>query len=137
MKYVDEYRDPELAKRISAEIAKLTTSRSLKFMEVCGGHTHTITSTVLRCPAPPSTWCMGRLSCLRAAMGRIDDAIAIARMDGVISPPLRYDARASSKGSLLDAKADGLMCVSSIHRLTPSSLPVSILTARWSLRHRL
>ena len=42
MKYVDEYRDPELAKRISSEIAKLSASQPLKLMEVCGGHTHTI-----------------------------------------------------------------------------------------------
>ena len=42
MKYVDEYRDPELAKSISQEIAKLSVGRPLKLMEVCGGHTHTI-----------------------------------------------------------------------------------------------
>ena len=42
MKYVDEYRDPELARTISGEIAKLTAGRTLKLMEVCGGHTHTI-----------------------------------------------------------------------------------------------
>ena len=42
MKYVDEYRDPELAKHIAAEIDRLSEGKSLKFMEVCGGHTHTI-----------------------------------------------------------------------------------------------
>ncbi|MBV9708624.1 MAG: hydrogenase formation protein HypD, partial [Chloroflexi bacterium] len=39
MKYVDEYRDPELAKRIAADIDRLSAGRSLKLMEVCGGHT--------------------------------------------------------------------------------------------------
>ena len=42
MKYVDEYRDADLAKRISAEIAKLSGDQPFKLMEVCGGHTHTI-----------------------------------------------------------------------------------------------
>ena len=36
VKYVDEYRDPELAKRISKEIEKLSAAQSLKLMEVCG-----------------------------------------------------------------------------------------------------
>ncbi|HZG69271.1 MAG TPA: hypothetical protein VEZ12_21230 [Herpetosiphonaceae bacterium] len=42
MKYVDEYRDPELARSISADIAALSGGQALKMMEVCGGHTHTI-----------------------------------------------------------------------------------------------
>ena len=33
---------PELAKRIAGEIARMSGNEPLKFMEVCGGHTHTI-----------------------------------------------------------------------------------------------
>ena len=54
MKYVDEYRDPELAKRVSAEIARLSGSRPLKLMEVCGGHTHTIYKHGIEDVLPPN-----------------------------------------------------------------------------------
>jgi hydrogenase expression/formation protein HypD len=41
MKYVDEYRDADAARRLAQEIARLTT-RPWKIMEVCGGQTHAI-----------------------------------------------------------------------------------------------
>ena len=43
MKYVDEFRDPELGRVLAAEIlAAVEPGRHYKFMEVCGGHTHSI-----------------------------------------------------------------------------------------------
>ncbi|HWT78742.1 MAG TPA: hydrogenase formation protein HypD, partial [Candidatus Methylomirabilis sp.] len=41
MKYIDEYRDAETAKRYADAIAR-TTTRPWTIMEVCGGQTHTI-----------------------------------------------------------------------------------------------
>jgi hydrogenase expression/formation protein HypD len=41
MKYLDEYRDPELARRLLAEIRAVAT-RPWRIMEVCGGQTHTL-----------------------------------------------------------------------------------------------
>ncbi|HHC80580.1 MAG TPA: hydrogenase formation protein HypD, partial [Flavobacteriia bacterium] len=41
MKYLTEYRDPELAVKILAEIKK-TVSKPWKIMEVCGGQTHSL-----------------------------------------------------------------------------------------------
>ena len=41
MKYLDEYRDPALAKRLLAELAGVAT-RPWSVMEVCGGQTHTL-----------------------------------------------------------------------------------------------
>ena len=41
MKYLDEYRDGELAQRLAREIHRLTT-RPWNIMEVCGGQTHAI-----------------------------------------------------------------------------------------------
>ena len=41
MKYLDEYRDGELAQRYAREIARITT-RPWSLMEVCGGQTHAI-----------------------------------------------------------------------------------------------
>ena len=41
MKYLDEYRDGELARRLAREIHRITT-QPWNIMEVCGGQTHTI-----------------------------------------------------------------------------------------------
>jgi hydrogenase expression/formation protein HypD len=41
MKFMDEYRDAELAQKFAREIHRLTT-RPWKIMEVCGGQTHAI-----------------------------------------------------------------------------------------------
>ncbi|GAA4473973.1 hydrogenase formation protein HypD [Phytohabitans houttuyneae] len=41
MKYLDEYRDPVLARRLLEELRKLAT-KPWTIMEVCGGQTHTI-----------------------------------------------------------------------------------------------
>ena len=41
MKYLEEFRDPDLAKRLLDEIAAITTEHWV-LMEVCGGQTHSI-----------------------------------------------------------------------------------------------
>jgi hydrogenase expression/formation protein HypD len=41
MKYVDEYRDGEAARKLTEAIAR-TVTRTWTIMEVCGGQTHTI-----------------------------------------------------------------------------------------------
>jgi len=41
MKYLDEYRDAEAARKYAREIARVT-KRPWTLMEVCGGQTHTI-----------------------------------------------------------------------------------------------
>src|SRR5947209_5627176 len=110
MKYVDEYRDAELAKRISGEIARLGEGQPLKLMEVCGGHTHTIYKHGIEDVLPPNIDLVHGPGCPVCVlpMGRIDDAIAIARMDNVIFTTFGDMMRVpGSHGSLLDAKADG------------------------------
>ena len=43
MRYVDEFRDAGKARALASRIAGLCEpGRHYKFMEVCGGHTHTI-----------------------------------------------------------------------------------------------
>ncbi len=43
MRFVDEFRDRKIAGDVAAEIARLAKpGRHYRFMEVCGGHTHTI-----------------------------------------------------------------------------------------------
>jgi hydrogenase expression/formation protein HypD len=41
MKFLDEYRDPVLARRLLAEL-RATATRPWRIMEVCGGQTHTL-----------------------------------------------------------------------------------------------
>jgi hydrogenase expression/formation protein HypD len=110
MKYIDEYRDPELAKRIAEEIARLSGDQPLKLMEVCGGHTHTIYKHGIEDVLPPNIDLVHGPGCPVCVlpMGRIDDAIAIARMDDVIFTTFGDMMRVpGSHGSLLDAKAEG------------------------------
>ena len=42
VRFVDEYRDPAAARALVSRITDLAGDRHHKFMEVCGGHTHTI-----------------------------------------------------------------------------------------------
>ncbi|HMQ29831.1 MAG TPA: hydrogenase formation protein HypD [Chloroflexaceae bacterium] len=110
MKYVDEYRDPELARTIAAEIAKLSAGQPLKLMEVCGGHTHTIYKHGVEDVLPRSIDLVHGPGCPVCVlpMGRVDDAIAIARHPNVIFTTFGDMMRVpGSKGSLLDAKAEG------------------------------
>ena len=110
MKFVDEYRDSALIGRIATEIARRSRGQHLKFMEVCGGHTHTIYKHGIEDILPPNIDMVHGPGCPVCVlpMGRIDDAIAIARTDGVIFTTFGDMMRVpGSKGSLLDAKADG------------------------------
>ncbi len=110
MKFVDEYRDPTMATRISADIEKLSEGRSLKLMEVCGGHTHTIYKHGVEDVLPPNIDLIHGPGCPVCVlpMGRIDDAIAIAETDNVIFTTFGDMMRVpGSKKSLLDAKANG------------------------------
>ncbi len=110
MKFVDEYRDAALISRIAAEIARLSAGQHLKFMEVCGGHTHTIYKHGIEDILPRNIDLVHGPGCPVCVlpMGRVDDTIAIARTDGVIFTTFGDMMRVpGSKGSLLDAKADG------------------------------
>ncbi len=110
MKFVDEYRDAGLIKRLAEEINRLSADKPLKFMEVCGGHTHTICKHGIEDILPDTIELVHGPGCPVCVlpMGRIDDAISIARTDGVIFTTFGDMMRVpGSQGSLLDAKADG------------------------------
>src|SRR5690349_3272206 len=110
MKFVDEYRDSALARRIAAEIGTIGDGRPLKLMEVCGGHTHTIYKHGIEDIVPRSIDLIHGPGCPVCVlpMGRVDDAISIARADGVIFTTFGDMMRVpGSKESLLDARADG------------------------------
>jgi hydrogenase expression/formation protein HypD len=111
MRFVDEYRSPELALRLSEQIAALAEpGRHYKLMEVCGGHTHTIYKHGIEDLLPPEIELVHGPGCPVCVipMGRQDDAIAIAEQPQVIFTTFGDMMRVpSTRGSLLDAKARG------------------------------
>lgn len=111
MKYVDEYRDPALARSLSAEIASLVTPGDVvRVMEVCGGHTHAIYRHGLEELLPPEVELVHGPGCPVCVipMGRVDDAIAIAETDGVTLATFGDMIRVpGGQGSLLEAQARG------------------------------
>ncbi|CAN5909787.1 hydrogenase formation protein HypD [soil metagenome] len=110
MRFVDEYREPGGIARLSAEVERLARGRRFKLMEVCGGHTHAIYKHGIQDLLPENVELVHGPGCPVCVipMGRIDDAMAIARTPGVIFATYGDMMRVpSSNGSLLDAKADG------------------------------
>ena len=81
MKYVDEYRDGQLARRLAAAIAAaVQPQRSYHFMEFCGGHTHAISRYGLEDLLPANVRMVHGPGCPVCVLpvGRIDMAIALA-----------------------------------------------------------
>jgi hydrogenase expression/formation protein HypD len=110
MRFVDEYRDPAAARALVAQITELARDRRFKFMEICGGHTHTIYRHGIEHLLPASVELVHGPGCPVCVipMGRIDDAIAVARAPGVIFTSFGDMMRVpGSSGSLLGAKAQG------------------------------
>jgi hydrogenase expression/formation protein HypD len=111
VRFVDEYRSGEVARRLSAQIAELVEpGRRYKLMEVCGGHTHTIYKHGIEDLLPPEIELVHGPGCPVCVipMGRQDDALAIAARPEVIFTTFGDMMRVpSSNGSLLDAKARG------------------------------
>ena len=111
MKFVDEYRDPALARRLLDRIAGLVDAdRHYKFMEICGGHTHAIYRHGIEHVLPANVELVHGPGCPVCVipMGRIDDAIALARMPGVIFTSFGDLMRVpGGRATLLEAKARG------------------------------
>ena len=111
MKFVDEYRDPVAARALVARITELAgPDQHFKFMEVCGGHTHTIYRHGIEHVLPTNVELVHGPGCPVCVipMGRIDDAIAVAETPNVIFTSFGDMMRVpGSRGSLLEAKARG------------------------------
>jgi hydrogenase expression/formation protein HypD len=111
MKFVDEFRDQEKAQALSAQIAALCEpGRRYKFMEVCGGHTHTIYKHGLEDYLPETVELVHGPGCPVCVipMGRVDDAIWIARQPDVIMTSFGDMMRVpGSGGSFFDSNAEG------------------------------
>jgi hydrogenase expression/formation protein HypD len=111
VKYVDEFRDPELGRALAGEILSLVEpGRHYKVMEVCGGHTHSIYKYGIDDLLPENVELVHGPGCPVCVipMGRVDDGIALAKIPDSIFTCFGDMMRVpGSKGSLLDAKAEG------------------------------
>ncbi len=112
MKYVDEYRDGELAKAIAGRIREAADpARTYHFMEFCGGHTHAISRYGVEGLLPPNIVMVHGPGCPVCVLpiGRIDAAIDLALRHGVVLCTYADTMRvpASNGLSLMKAKAKG------------------------------
>ncbi|MBL8406145.1 MAG: hydrogenase formation protein HypD [Dechloromonas sp.] len=112
MKYIDEYRDGEVAQTLAAAIrAEADPARSYYFMEFCGGHTHAISRYGVSDLLPPNVKMIHGPGCPVCVLpiGRVDQAIRLALEQGVTlctyGDCLRVPA--SDSLSLMKAKARG------------------------------
>ncbi|NDQ57033.1 MAG: hydrogenase formation protein HypD [Acidipila sp.] len=110
MKFVDEFRAPELIAKAGEEIRRLADpARHYRIMEVCGGHTHAIYRFGLKDLLPANVELIHGPGCPVCVlpMGRIDDGLSLAanpdfifaafgdmmRVPGTHGSPLEYKAR--------------------------------------------
>jgi hydrogenase expression/formation protein HypD len=116
MRYVDEFRDPAKARALVRDISQHLEGmeprlqRPLQIMEVCGGHTHSIFRYGIHRMLPPTVEFVHGPGCPVCVlpMGRVDDAIALARQPGVIFATFGDALRVpGSTQSLLQARAAG------------------------------
>ncbi len=111
MKFVDEFRDPELGRTLANQILGVVEpGRHYKIMEVCGGHTHSIYKYGVDDLLPENVELVHGPGCPVCVipMGRVDDAIAMAHEPGVIFTCFGDMMRVpGSDGTLQDAKARG------------------------------
>ncbi len=109
MKYIDEYRQSDIAYKLAEQIARMT-SEPLKIMEVCGGHTHTIFKFGIEDLLPDNITMIHGPGCPVCVipLGRVDDSISIALQPDVIFTTFGDMMRVpGSKTNLIDAKARG------------------------------
>lgn len=112
MKYVDEFRDAAVIGKAAEEIRRLADpQRQYRFMEVCGGHTHAIYRFGVKDLLPPNIDLIHGPGCPVCVlpMGRIDDALSIARDPNVVFTAFGDMMRVpGAHGSPLEHKARGM-----------------------------
>jgi len=109
MKYLDEYRDAELAQKLAREIHRVTT-RPWVIMEICGGQTHAIVKFGIDELLPKDITLVHGPGCpvCVTPLEVIDKAIEIAARPGVILTSFGDMLRVpGSETDLLSMKARG------------------------------
>src|SRR5947209_8801240 len=112
MKFVDEFREPEVITRTAAEIRRLAdANRHYRIMEVCGGHTHAIYRFGLKDLIPANIELVHGPGCPVCVlpMGRIDDGLSMTRDENVIFTAFGDMMRVpGAHGTPLEHKARGV-----------------------------
>ncbi len=109
MKYLSEYRNPELARRYLEELHRVTT-RPWTIMEICGGQTHSLVRNGIIELLPPQITMVHGPGCpvCVTSIQVIDEAIYLAMQENLILCSFGDMLRVpGSTISLLDAKAKG------------------------------
>ena len=109
MKYVDEYRDPEAARKYLEAIRKIVTQR-WTVMEVCGGQTHAIVRFGIQDLLPDEVELVHGPGCpvCVTPLEMIDKALDIAAQDDVIFCSFGDMLRVpGSRSDLLTVRAEG------------------------------
>jgi hydrogenase expression/formation protein HypD len=112
VKYIEEFRDGDLARGMAQRIAaEARSGREYNLMEFCGGHTHAISRYGIADLLPASIRMIHGPGCPVCVLptGQIDNAIELATRPGVILCTYADTMRvpASGRSSLLQAKARG------------------------------
>ena len=109
MKYLEEFRDPQQARRLAEQIRKATT-RPWNLMEVCGGQTHSIVRFALDELLPPEINLIHGPGCpvCVTPLELLDKALALAARPEVTFCSFGDMLRVpGSRQSLLEVKAQG------------------------------
>jgi hydrogenase expression/formation protein HypD len=109
MKYIDEYRDADLTRKLLADLQKSIT-RNWTLMEVCGGQTHSIIKSGLDQMLPPEIELVHGPGCpvCVTPLEQVDKAIALASLPEVIFTSYGDMLRVpGSKQDLFAVKAQG------------------------------
>jgi hydrogenase expression/formation protein HypD len=112
VRYVDEFRDRDLAQTLAAAIrAEAEPVRTYHLMEFCGGHTHAIYRYGVQDLLPDNVRMIHGPGCPVCVLpiGRIDQAIRLARIEGVTLCTYADLLRVPGveRMSLMKAKAEG------------------------------
>jgi hydrogenase expression/formation protein HypD len=112
MKYIDEFRDGQLAEQLAQRIrAGADPARHYALMEFCGGHTHAISRYGIADLLPPNVQMVHGPGCPVCVLpiGRIDQAIELALRHQVTVCTYADTMRIPASGglSLMKARAQG------------------------------
>ncbi len=112
MRFVDEFRDPDVINHTIEEIQRLAEpGRHYRFMEVCGGHTHAIYRFGLKDLLPDNIELIHGPGCPVCVlpMGRIDDGLKLGERPNLIFTAFGDMMRVpGANGSPLEHKARGM-----------------------------
>ncbi len=109
MRFIDEYRDPELARKLAAEIGDLSR-KPASFMEVCGSHTVAIHRSGLKDLLPDNIRLVSGPGCPVCVTSRsdVDRSLHLAGRPEVIFTTFGDMMRVpGTSSSLLEEKASG------------------------------